>query len=136
MPRIPHTFFILPPPMKRIQIDEVDMQILDCYKENPRASAAAVGAEVDYSETAVRERTKKLVDSGVLSFEVSIDYDRISSYSLQAYVEVVFPGEADVHLELQELVSRIRAHKSVVGTKTRIIAGSWWHGANKDRAAG
>lgn len=114
---------------------------------------------------------KRLVDTGVLSFEVSIDYDRVSSFSLQAYVEVAFPGDTNVHHELQELVdkidrleireaitlvgdvdamlrlrarnvtelrelvSRIRAHKSVVGTKTRIIAGSWWHGTNLDRTA-
>ncbi len=158
--------------MERIQVDDLDMQILDCYREDPRASAAAVGAKVNFSESAVRERTKKLVDAGVLSFEVSIDYDRVSSFSLQAYVEVSFPGETDVHLELQELVdqidraeireaitlvgdvdamirlrarnvvelrelvSKIRAHESVVGTKTRIIAGSWWHGANHDRADG
>jgi hypothetical protein len=37
-------------------------------------------------------------------------------------------------VELRELVSKIRAKDSVTGTKTRIIAGRWWHGTTLDQA--
>lgn len=152
------------------QLDNLDREILECYREDPGSAAAAIGRKVMLSETAVRERTKKLIASGVLSFAAAIDYDRVSSFSLEAYVEVAFPGDADVHLvlqklvgdidrpeireaitlvgdvdalirvrarnvaELRELVTRIRASGPVTGTKTRIIAGRWWHGTDLDHA--
>ncbi|HWT89794.1 MAG TPA: Lrp/AsnC family transcriptional regulator [Solirubrobacterales bacterium] len=146
--------------------DQIDCQILECYRQDPRMSARAVGAKVNLSENAVRDRTKKLISTGILTFAVAIDHDRISSFSLEAYVEVAFPGDADVHsalqelvqglnrqqireamtlvgdvdamirvrarnvAELRELVSEIRSAPMVVGTKTRIVAGRWWHGTD------
>jgi len=152
------------------RLDELDRDILDCYRENPNITAAAIGDKVKLSENAVRDRTKKLISAGILAFAATIDYDRVSSFSLEAYVEISFPGDLDVHatlrslvskigrreireaitlvgdvdamvrirarnvVQLRELVSQIRAHPSVTGTETRIIAGRWWHGTNLDRS--
>lgn len=151
--------------------DAVDRKILACYRDEPMMSAAAIGRKIKLSENAVRKRTQKLIDSGILSFGAIIDYDLVSSYSLEAYIEVFFPGDADVHKALQdlserigrreireamtlvgdvdalirvrvrnvsdlrELVSKIRSADSVVGTKTRIVAGRWWHGSKSDSRA-
>lgn len=149
--------------------DEVDCLILECYREDPTLTARAIGRKIKLSENAVRKRTEKLTSSGILTFAVAIDHDRVSSFSLEAYIEVAFPGDADVHVALQELVhdldrpeireamtlvgdvdamirvrarnvaqlrelvSAIRAAPMVVGTKTRIVAGRWWHGTDFGR---
>ena len=57
----------------RTELDDIDRQILECYREDPGLSAAAIGRKASLSETAIRERTKKLLESGVLSFAVAID---------------------------------------------------------------
>ena len=152
------------------QVDAIDHQILACYRDDPGISAAAIGTKITLSENAVRKRTQKLIDSKVLSFGATIDYDMVSSYALEAYIEVSFPGDTDVHealervvksvkrreireamtlvgdvdamirirtrnvADLRELVSTIRRADSVVGTKTRIIAGRWWHGSESSMA--
>lgn len=151
--------------------DETDCLILECYRQDPNLTARAIGEKIKLSENAVRERTKKLTSSGILSFAVGIDYDRVSSFSIEAYVEVEFPGNANIHQALQklvadldrqeireaitlvgdvdalirvrarnvadlrELVSEIRASPQVVGTRSRIVAGRWWHGTDFGRAA-
>ncbi len=145
---------------------DLDSAILNCYREDPGMSAAAIGELVNLSESAVRERTRKLTDSGILRFAAVIDYDLVAAFSLEAYVEVSFPGDADVHealaellrtlrrreireavtlvgdmdallrvrtrnvVDLRKLVSEVRAFPAVSGTKTRIVAGRWWHGVD------
>lgn len=87
--------------------DEIDVKILDCYRQDPECPMSRIANEVGRRESAVRERVKRLRDSGVLSFVAVIDYDRVSTHAIEAYVEVTFPGDADVHESLRELVYEI-----------------------------
>ena len=151
--------------------DEVDVKILDCYRQDAEFPMARIAVEVGRRESAVRERVKRLKDLGVLSFVAVVDYDRVSAHAIEAYVEVTFGGDANVHESLRELVDEldrqeirdaitligdvdalirvrtkdvatlrdlvtdIRAHQRVKGTRTRIVAGNWWHGARQERGA-
>lgn len=148
--------------------DDIDMEILACYRRDAKIRIAQVAKQVRRSENAVRKRVERLEACRILSIGASINYDRVSSSSIEAYIEVMFPGNANVHellcdlveginrdeireaitligdvdalirvraknvAALRELVTEIRSNEHVGGTRTRIVAGNWWHGEQAD----
>jgi len=148
--------------------DEVDMQILDCYRYDAECPKSRIAAIVNKPESTVRGRIRRLKELGVLRFRAVINNDSVMAHSVEAYIEVSFPGDADVHASLLEvvrhvksreirdaitligdvdalvrvrtrdvpalrdLVTRIRKHPLVAGTRTRIVAGNRWYGAEDE----
>jgi Lrp/AsnC family leucine-responsive transcriptional regulator len=47
-------------------MDKVDIQILDCLKNNSRENASVIGSKINMSVSAVIERIKKLEKSGII----------------------------------------------------------------------
>lgn len=59
-------------------LDKVDRRILSILVDNSRKSFAELAKSLDLSETAIRNRVRKLVDSGVIKrFTLQLDYNRL-----------------------------------------------------------
>ncbi len=69
-------------------MDEIDLQILKCLRENSRINASFIGERVDMSVSAVIERMKKLDSSGVVKkYTLVLDPKQIG-LDVLAYVSV------------------------------------------------
>ncbi|MBR6633084.1 MAG: Lrp/AsnC family transcriptional regulator [Clostridia bacterium] len=59
-------------------MDNLDLKILSCLKENSRMNATAIGEKVNLSTSALLERIKKLEASGVImKYTAIIDNEKI-----------------------------------------------------------
>ena len=59
-------------------MDNLDLKILSCLKENSRMNATAIGEKVNLSTSALLERIKKLESSGVImKYTAIIDNEKI-----------------------------------------------------------
>lgn len=59
-------------------MDNIDLKILSCLKENSRMNATAIGDKINLSTSAVLERIKKLEASGVIvKYTTIIDNEKI-----------------------------------------------------------
>lgn len=56
-----------------IDFDDLDEAIVSCLQEDGRLSNRAVARELGISESAVRKRLKRLVDSGAISYGLIVD---------------------------------------------------------------
>jgi len=56
-------------------MDDVDVRILNCLKENSRENASAIAEKVDMSVSAVIERIRKLENTGVIKKYTTV-FDR------------------------------------------------------------
>lgn len=69
-------------------MDALDLQILNCLKENARENATNIGAKISLSTSAVIERIKKLEASGIISQYTTIINQAISGRELTAFISV------------------------------------------------
>jgi DNA-binding Lrp family transcriptional regulator len=103
----------------RREAEGLNAAIIRYLREDPRRSWQSIAKRVGITSGAVKERTKKLMDAGVLSIDVSINHDRLGSDALNAYVEVTYPGDADVYTLLDDLRTldplRIREAMTMIG---------------------
>lgn len=59
-------------------MDNIDLKILSCLKENSRMNATAIGDKINLSTSAVLERIKKLEASGIIvKYTTIIDNEKI-----------------------------------------------------------
>lgn len=58
---------------REMSLDNVDIQIIDYLQIEGRASLSEIGKAVGLSHTSVRERLKKLVDSGLLKVQANLN---------------------------------------------------------------
>ncbi len=59
-------------------MDNIDIKILSCLKENSRMNATAIGDKINLSTSAVLERIKKLESSGVIvKYTTIVDNEKI-----------------------------------------------------------
>lgn len=89
---------------RRFQLDETDQALLDCRRENANEPVSELAAKLHLDESSVRRRERRLIDAGVLSYAAIIDYDKVSTYAIEAYVELAFAGNEDVHELLRKVV--------------------------------
>lgn len=69
-------------------MDQVDISILKCLKENAREKSSNIGKEINLSVSAVIERIRKLEISGVIKkYTVELDQKQIGN-DMAAYIEV------------------------------------------------
>lgn len=84
-------------------LDDIDVAIIDRLRRNARESAASIaGAEgIRLTASAVRRRIARLEATEVISgYHVALNHDKMPS-SIEAYVELSFAGDEDVHRTLQ-----------------------------------
>ena len=87
-------------------LDDSDREILKCLRANAREPSAAIAQRVNLSAAAVRRRIARLEEIGVISgYTVAINNDLLGS-SIEAYVELSFAGDADVHAILEKAMER------------------------------
>ncbi|ROO83421.1 Lrp/AsnC family transcriptional regulator for asnA, asnC and gidA [Actinocorallia herbida] len=137
-----------PPRPARVQLDAISKQIIEQLQQDGRRSYAAIGKAVGLSEAAVRQRVQRLLDTGVMQIVAvtdplmlgfsrqvmigvrcegdltrvaddlaampEIDYVVITAGSFDLMVELV----AETDEQLLEILGRIRAVPSVVGTES------------------
>lgn len=69
-------------------MDNTDLKILSCLKENSRMNATAIGESINLSTSAVIERIKRLEASGViLKYTTVIDNEKIGK-GITAFISV------------------------------------------------
>jgi len=69
-------------------MDQTDLKILKCLKENARQNASSIGEQINLSVSAVIERIRKLEASGVIrQYTLLVDTHQIGK-DLSAYISV------------------------------------------------
>lgn len=69
-------------------MDALDLQILNCLKENARENATNIGTKINLSTSAVIERIKKLETSGLIQQYTTIIDSNVSGRELTAFISV------------------------------------------------
>jgi len=72
-------------------IDSKDAEIIRLLQENGKLSYADIGEKVSLSITAVKERIKKLTQSGALRDNVYIPDPQVLGFDICAFVQVLMP---------------------------------------------
>lgn len=69
-------------------MDDTDLQILRCLKENGRANATAIGGRVNLSTSSVIERIRRMEATGIIErYTVVVDHKRIGK-DITAFISV------------------------------------------------
>jgi Lrp/AsnC family leucine-responsive transcriptional regulator len=105
-------------------LDEIDRSILDRLRVNARERSEAIGKHVNLTASAVRRRIARLEQRRVISgYTVAIDHDRLGSSSIEAYIELSFVGNADVHAILQDAIGRpeVREAMTIAGDTDALL---------------
>ncbi len=64
--------------MDNTKLDNTDIQILECLKENSRINATALGEKISLSTSAVLERIKKLESNGIIvKYTTIVDNEKL-----------------------------------------------------------
>jgi Lrp/AsnC family transcriptional regulator, leucine-responsive regulatory protein len=94
-------------------VDDVDRRILDCLRMNARESAADIAKRVNLTPSAVRRRIAGLEKAGVITgYTVAINHDLVGA-SVEAYIELSFAGNADVHSILADAMRRPQVREAM-----------------------
>lgn len=104
-------------------LDDIDRQILDRLRRNAREPASKIASHVGLTASAVRRRIARLETSGVIDgYTVAINHDRIGA-STEAYVELTFAGDADVHEILRDAIRRpeVREAMTIAGDPDALV---------------
>ena len=74
---------------KRIEIDEVDYQIIKGISENSRVSTVKLAQSLGLTATAVNNRMKKLLDEGIIiAYRLGIDFKKIGYFVYKVNIEL------------------------------------------------
>lgn len=87
-------------------MDDLDRRIIDRLLEDGRASYAAIGAGVGLSAPAVKRRTDRLVDDGIIRGFTAVLDPAAMGWTTEAYVEVHCQGAVSPD-ELRRAFSRV-----------------------------
>jgi DNA-binding Lrp family transcriptional regulator len=61
-------------------LDRIDQRLIECLREDARASFVVLGAKLGLSEAAVRRRVKNLIKSGIIRrFTVDVEASQVAS---------------------------------------------------------
>lgn len=100
-------------------MDAIDYQILECLKINSRENATNIGAKINLSTSAVIERIKKLMDSGVIEGYTTLLNQSALGRELMAFISVRLE-----HPKYNEgFIEQIHAHNSIA--ECHYIAGDF-----------
>lgn len=83
-------------PAPPVRLDETDRRLLDLLTEDGRRTITDLAARVSLSPAPVKRRLERLERAGVISgYTVVLNHGRIGP-SIDAFIEVGFPGNADI----------------------------------------
>ena len=100
-------------------MDTTDRKIIGILADDARASLTDIGAAVDLSPSAVNERIRRLVTSGVIRrFTLEVDH-RILGFDVLAFVWIALATETDEG----EFRSFIASHPAVA--ECHHVTGAW-----------
>lgn len=137
-----------------MNIDELDKKIIEILKLDSRVPFLKIANQIGVSEAAVRQRVKKLVETGVLkrftievrdeasaimlisvdpstpTFKISNELKKING--VEKVYEVT--GESDIVVflstmnidELNSCIDKVREVEGVIKTNTLMVLRSWW----------
>jgi Lrp/AsnC family transcriptional regulator, regulator for asnA, asnC and gidA len=80
--------------LSRVAIDDVSRAIIEQLQSDGRRSYASIGAAVQLSEAAVRQRVQKLVESGVMQIVAVTDPMQIG-FARQAMIAISVSGDVE-----------------------------------------
>ncbi len=98
-------------------MDNIDLKILGCLKNNAREKASAIGEEIGLSVSAVTERIKRMEASGLIrQYTLIVDQKKIGN-SVSAIMEVAMehPRFGDAFLEMIDSLPSIISCYCVTG---------------------
>lgn len=98
-------------------MDNIDLKILACLKNNAREKASAIGEEINLSVSAVTERIKRMEASGLIrQYTLIVDQKKIGN-SVSAIIEVAMEHSryGDAFLEMIDTIPGIISCYSVTG---------------------
>jgi DNA-binding Lrp family transcriptional regulator len=104
-------------------LDDIDRLILDRLRQNARESASSIAKRVNLTASAVRRRIARLERSGVIDrYTVSIKHDELGA-SIEAFVELSFAGDVDVHAILEKVMQRpeVREAMTITGETDALV---------------
>ncbi len=104
-------------------LDDIDLQIMERLRYNARESAAAIGRHVGLTAGAIRRRIARLESRGVIGrYTIEIQHDKVGA-SVEAYVELSFTGDADVHAILEQATQRpeVRETMTIAGETDALV---------------
>jgi len=104
-------------------LDDIDRRILDRLRQNAREPASSIAKRVNLTASAVRRRIARLARSGVIDrYTVSIKHDELGA-SIEAFVELSFAGDADVHTILKDVIQRpeVREAMTITGETDALV---------------
>ena len=104
-------------------LDDIDRRILDRLRQNAREPASSIAKRVNLTASAVRRRIARLERSGVIDrYTVSIKHDELGA-SIEAFVELSFAGDADVHTILKDVIQRpeVREAMTITGETDALV---------------
>ena len=90
-------------------MDELDLKILTCLKDNARENATNIGNMINLSTSAVLERIKKLEHSGLIQQYTTILNQEVLGRELMAFISV----RLEHPKYYERFVDAIKAHNSV-----------------------
>lgn len=134
----------------RNSIDDLDLIILNTLKEDARISYVNIAKKLNVSEGMIRQRVKKLLDSGIIKrftivtatyglkaiIEISVggnihttkvaenikNIDGVKNvYEVSGNKDIVAIVDVDNSLKLNDVIEEIRSIKNVINTETQLI---------------
>lgn len=102
-------------------VDETDRIIISFLQRDSRTPAAEIAKRLSLSETTVRNRIRKLADSGVIrSFTVNLDLAKLGKQVASFIMVNTKRGQQDVAKELSEVSEAVEIY-SVTGEFDYVI---------------
>lgn len=104
-------------------LDDIDALILERLRENAREPATSIAKHVSLTAGAVRRRIERLERLGVIEgYTVVVDYDK-GATSIEAYIELSFAGESDVHSSLENAMRQpeVREAMTIAGDPDALV---------------
>lgn len=94
-------------------LDSLDEAILERLRRNARETIASIGDALGKPASTISRRLAKLEDTGVITgYTVAINHE-LYDRSVEAYVELAFLADADVHAILKEAMKRPEVREAV-----------------------
>jgi len=98
---------------RELNLDTLDDWILDLLRRNGRSSKKDIARELGTTEGTVRRHIASLEQRGVITgYTISIDHDKYDR-SVEAYVEMSFEADADVHKILKDALKRAEVREAM-----------------------
>jgi len=139
----------------RLELNEIDQQIIDILRENSRLSYGAIGKKIGLSEAAVRKRIKNLIKTDIIKkFTIEVNVSQSANaivlislspstsssdiskklceiegikniFEITGQYDIFVNLSAHNIVEVNRYIDEIRSIEGITNTTTMIILKSW-----------